>query len=306
MLMLLISYLSLLTSKSASSLRASSSPFRQMSNIGTVNEPQTVFRSVDSALNSVGEVDGAAPGTASTMSDASKAAFTIIDNAKIVQQRSFDAAIRRGVDQASVRLVAVSKTKPASDIQSLYDQGFRCFGENYVQELLDKASVLPRDISWHFIGHLQSSKASKLVKEIPNLSMIETVDSERLASKLNTACLSVGRRLSVLVQVDTSGEDTKSGVDTDQLLPLVGHILSSCPHLLFRGLMTIGAPNDTSCFDKLVESRQRVADMLSVDSSTLELSMGMSSDFEAAIERGATSVRVGSIIFGPRLYLEKT
>lgn len=303
--MLLFSYLSLLTSKSTSSLRASRSPFRQMSSIRAVIEPQTVFRSVVSALNSVGEVDGASPETG-TMGDASKAASTIVDNAKVVQQRSFDASVRRGVDPASVRLVAVSKTKPASDIQSLYDQGFRCFGENYVQELLDKASVLPRDICWHFIGHLQSSKASKLVKEIPNLSMIETVDSERLASKLNTACSSVGRRLSVLVQVDTSGEDNKSGVDADQLLPLVGHILSSCPHLLFRGLMTIGAPNDTTCFDKLVDCRQRVADMLLVDSSTLELSMGMSGDFEAAIERGATSVRVGSIIFGPRLYPEKT
>jgi len=304
--MLLFSYLSLLTSKSASSLRASRSPFRQMSNIGSVIESQTVFRSIHSALNSVGEVDGASSETASAMDDASEATSTIIDNARIVRQRSFDAAVRRGVDPASVRLVAVSKTKPSSDIQSLYDQGFRCFGENYVQELLDKASALPTDICWHFIGHLQSSKASKLVKEIPNLSMIETVDSERLATKLNTACLSVGRRLPVLVQVDTSGEDTKSGVDADQLLPLVGHILSSCPHLLFRGLMTIGAPSDTSCFDKLVESRQRVADMLLVDSSTLELSMGMSGDFEAAIERGATNVRVGSIIFGPRLYPEKT
>lgn len=192
--MLLVSCLSLLVTRSSTSLRKSSNPFRKMSDLGTSFESQTVFRSVslDLALNSVGEDDGA-ESRKGTVDDATEKDSSVVNNARVVQRRVFDAAVRRGVDPACVRLVAVSKTKPASDIQCLYDQGFRCFGENYVQELLDKAIVLPRDISWHFIGHLQSSKASKLVKEIPNLSMIETVDSERLATKLNSACSSALR-----------------------------------------------------------------------------------------------------------------
>lgn len=175
----------------------------------------------------------------------------------------------------------------AENIQTLYDAGFRHFGENYFQELTEKCATLPSDIKWHFIGHLQSSKASKLVRDVPNLSVIETVDSEKLASKLNSACESCDRpSLDVYVQVDTSGEDTKSGVDGNaELLKLINFIRESCPRLHLAGLMTIGAPGDMSCFDKLVEARLCAASHLGIEAETLQLSMGMSSDYIEAIER---------------------
>jgi PLP dependent protein len=207
----------------------------------------------------------------------------------------------------SVRLVAVSKTKPVEDIQTLYTHGHRHFGENYFQELLEKAQVLPSDIQWHFIGHLQSAKAHKLLKEVPNLFVVETVDSEKLAHKLQSGCEAADREsLNVFIQVDTSGEATKSGVSEEELLSLARYILEHCPRLRLRGLMTIGAPGDSTCFDKLSAARQLLTSSLGLDEKSLELSMGMSGDFEEAIVRGATSVRIGSTIFGERIYPVKT
>lgn len=167
---------------------------------------------------------------------------TIVENACIVQDRAKAAAVKAGRDANSVRLVAVSKTKPIENIQELYDAGFRCFGENYFQELVEKSQALPKDISWHFIGHLQSSKASKLIREVPNLAVLETVDSTKLAGKLNNACESAGRdSLDVFVQVDTSGEATKSGVDAGaELEELLQYVSAQCPCLKVKGLMTIG------------------------------------------------------------------
>lgn len=145
-----------------------------------------------------------------------------------------------------MQLVCVSKTKSVEAIQRLYDAGFRRFGENYFQELVEKAAALPyEDIQWHFIGHLQSAKAPKIVREVPHLALIETVDSEKLARKLNSACAACEpplRRLGVYLQVDTSGEATKSGVaaNSEELLALVTVVKEECPHLDLKGLMTIG------------------------------------------------------------------
>jgi pyridoxal phosphate enzyme (YggS family) len=165
----------------------------------------------------------------------------IVSNARIVQERAATASSNAG-RSSSVRLVAVSKTKPAENIKELYDAGFRSFGENYFQELVEKAQALPTDIQWHFIGHLQSSKASKLIKEVPNLAVLETVDSAKLAGKLNSACEAAGRgSLDVFLQVDTSGEDTKSGVtEGAELESLLRYVQEQCPRLTIRGLMTIG------------------------------------------------------------------
>lgn len=232
----------------------------------------------------------------------------VVHNARMVEERVQAAFDRSGrASSSSVRLVAVSKTKPQQDILALYDAGFRHFGENYFQELVEKAEALPKDIHWHFIGHLQSQKASKLIRDVPSLFMLESIDSEKLASKLNNACENAEREqlLNVLIQVDTSGEDTKSGVGPEELLPLVDFIQQQCPKLRLRGLMTIGAPNDMSCFEKLVDHRLQVAQHLGVEAESLELSMGMSGDFEEAIARGSTNVRVGSTIFGERIYNQK-
>lgn len=232
--------------------------------------------------------------------------LTIVHNANVVKQRLLNAAVKAERNPEDICLVAVSKTKPKEDIQALYDAGYRHFGENYFQELVDKSAVLPKDIKWHFIGHLQSQKASKIVKDVTNLDVIETVDSIKLATKLNSACEAHGRsNLDIFVQVDTSGEITKSGVTDTELHELVSFISKDCPFLTLKGLMTIGAPDDYSCFDRLFSCRTDIAAALNVEETSLQLSMGMSGDFEEAISKGSTSVRVGSTIFGARIYANK-
>ncbi|WOL02974.1 hypothetical protein Cni_G11694 [Canna indica] len=219
------------------------------------------------------------------------------------------AADRSGRTADGVRVVAVGKTKPTTLIRSLYDAGHRCFGENYAQELVDKAPQLPSDIGWHFIGHLQSNKVKSLLAAVPNLDMIESVDSEKIASHLNRAVASLGRNpLKVLVQVNTSGEESKSGVEPARCLELAKHVKFSCPNLIFSGLMTIGMPDYTSTpenFRALWNCRADVCSALVVPEKQYELSMGMSGDFEKAIEMGSTNVRIGSTIFGPREYPKK-
>ena len=159
------------------------------------------------------------------------------------------------------------------------------------------------DIEWHFIGHLQSQKAAKLIKSVPNLAIVETVDSLKLAMKLNNACVSANRqKLDIYIQVHTSDEETKSGVSPDELIEIISAITKECPHLSIRGLMTIGAAGDSTCFDKLSACRVTLASELNVPIESLALSMGMSGDFEDAISRGSTSIRVGSTIFGARDY----
>lgn len=245
-------------------------------------------------------------------------------NFKMVQERLAAATAARQppfdmstAHHGAPRLVAVGKTKSARCLADVYEVGQRAFGENYVQELIEKVPLLPQDIEWHFIGHLQSNKASLLVESVPNLTTVETVDSEKLAKKLNAAVQTFwtadnnnsGKRLRVFVQVNTSGEESKSGVEPTPgaLLPLVTYIVKECPRLEFCGLMTIGMPDYTSRpenFECLWKCREMVASVanLGLDVKTLELSMGMSGDFEAAVAMGSTNVRVGSTIFGPRNY----
>ena len=244
---------------------------------------------------------GAAEATGSFSSD--PIISDIVLNTEEVKTKMSEAATKAGRLPSSVKLVAVSKTKPNEDLMTLYNAGQRDFGENYFQELLDKAEALPKDINWHFIGHLQSAKANRLVREVPSLTVIETVDTLKLAKKLNTACELANRpKLNIYLQVDTSGEDTKSGIPIPETSALALSIRDECPLLHIAGLMTIGAPGDMSCFDRLVETRVDVATALGTSIDELGLSMGMSGDYEEAIARGATSVRVGSTIFGARNY----
>lgn len=206
-----------------------------------------------------------------------------------------------------VRLVAVSKTKPLAMVLEAHTHGQRVFGENYVQELVDKAKdpQAPADIEWHFIGHLQTNKCNALA-DLPRLMMVETVDSARLADALNKAVAKKPRPapLAVMVQVNTSQEESKSGIPTGECVALAEHIVKQCPSLRLAGLMTIGDPDrhvvPNPDFEALVQCRAAVAAALGVDADTLELSMGMSGDFEHAVEMGSTNVRVGSSIFGAR------
>lgn len=212
---------------------------------------------------------------------------------------------RACVDRPLPRLVAVSKYKPKEDIQTLYDAGQRHFGENYVQELVEKAHELPKDICWHFIGSLQSNKC-KVLAPIANLYAVETLDSESKANKLNSSRESVGALLNVFIQVNSSREEQKSGIiELKDIIALAKHIESNCKNLKLMGLMTIGSiesskstsADENQDFKTLVEFRDQVSQELGRD---LELSMGMSSDYMEAIAQGSTNVRVGSSIFGAR------
>ena len=236
-------------------------------------------------------------------------------------------SIRNAVTKANstnrkVRLVAVSKLKPASDILSLVEakEPHYHFGENYVQELQHKAEILPRSIRWHMIGGLQTNKCKTLAESIPNLWCVASVDTAKKADQLEKGraalCESeLGKDvtkeggLHVYVQVNTRGEESKSGVEPGEAsVELCRHIREKCPHLKLSGLMTIGAiarskaGGENEDFVALRQEREGIVRALGMEESELELSMGMSADFEVAIALGATHVRIGSAIFGQRSY----
>jgi pyridoxal phosphate enzyme (YggS family) len=186
-----------------------------------------------------------------------------------------------------------------------------------VQELLEKSRLLPRSIQWHFIGGLQSNKCKQLAEQIPNLWCVSSVDSEKKCNELEKGRKAlvekdgdgVEGKLGVKVQVNTSGEESKSGVEPGDALALCKHVVEKCPHLELSGLMTIGAiarskatteETKNEDFEALKEIRGKVAEGLGWEEDKLELSMGMSSDFEGAIAMGSDEIRVGSDIFGER------
>ena len=197
----------------------------------------------------------------------------------------------------------MSKTKPVEAVLHAYASGCRHFGENYVQELVEKAgsaqlsgSAAP-GLQWHFIGHLQSNKVKQIAR-IPNLAMVESVDSRKLASELNKACLSLARpgRLPVLIQVNTSGEASKFGCAPEEAVGLFGHVLASCPALEPRGLMTIGRLADApqpDCFDLLAKLRREVLDKFSAPqpspSPSASASAATSGDNEAKAAAASSS-----------------
>ncbi|GEQ70912.1 hypothetical protein JCM33374_g4592 [Metschnikowia sp. JCM 33374] len=206
-----------------------------------------------------------------------------------------------------VRLVAVSKLKPSSDIMGLYNHGVRHFGENYVQELVAKAKELPKDIKWHFIGGLQSGKCKDLGRDIDNLYAVETIDALKKCKKLDSARADSGLpAINVYLQVNTSAEEQKSGYTMNNLDEVYETVefLKDCKTLKLQGLMTIGSFAESTSedgvnqdFAALAKLKQILDEKYSFD---LQLSMGMSNDFTTAIRQGSTSVRVGSSIFGAR------
>lgn len=214
-----------------------------------------------------------------------------------------------GRELASVRLVAVSKTKPLELVQQAYESGQRVFGENYAQELVEKAGAIGKDdVQWHFIGGLQSNKANMLVKGVVPYGklVVETVGSLKVAKKLENAMSNFeGKTLEVFVQVNTSGEESKSGITPQEAIELCKQIRDECKQVVLKGVMTIGAPGDVDCLESLVACRNDVAAALELEASELEISMGMSGDYVTAIEKGSTNVRVGSTIFGARDYSNK-
>jgi PLP dependent protein len=218
-----------------------------------------------------------------------------------VRERIAAAAGRAGRDPASVRLVAVSKTLPADSIRAAADAGHVDFGENRVQEALRKMDELADlSIRWHLVGHLQSNKARK----VGRFDMIHSIDGAALCRAVDEAAAAAGRRIDLLVQVDLAGEPTKHGARDDELLGIF-QAARALRATTVVGLMLLPpAADDPDAarpfFRELRDVRRRLLDR-GVDASMLrELSMGMSHDFEVAIEEGATIVRVGTAIFGAR------
>lgn len=207
-----------------------------------------------------------------------------------------------------VALLAVSKLKPASDIQILYDHGVKEFGENYVQELIEKAKLLPKDIKWHFIGGLQTNKCKDLTK-IPNLYYIETVDSLKKAKKLNETRGKYQPNeppINCDIQINTSQESQKSGLfEESEIFEIARYFQSDeVKYIKLSGLMTIGSwdvshteGEENKDFSALVNWKTKIDNALGTN---LRLSMGMSADYQQAIKQGTSEVRIGTDIFGVR------
>lgn len=220
---------------------------------------------------------------------------------KEVQARIKNACIRAGRNPEEVTLIAVSKTKPVSMIQEAYEEGIRDFGENKVQEILEKEPVLPGDIRWHMIGHLQRNKVKQVIDKAV---LIHSVDSVRLARQIEEEAAKKDIQVDILLEVNVAREESKFGFFLEEVEPAVMEI-KDFPHLHIRGLMTIApfvenSEENRNVFKKLFEL---YVDMKSknIDNVTMDvLSMGMSGDYEVAIEEGATMVRIGTSIFGSR------
>jgi pyridoxal phosphate enzyme (YggS family) len=216
--------------------------------------------------------------------------------------------IKTITDHKNAILVAVSKTKPMEDIQALYDLGQRDFGENYVQELADKYEALPKDIRWHFIGHLQSNKVKYIA---PFVHLIHGVDSEKILAEINKQAIKNNRIIDCLLQVHIAEEETKFGFDENELHELITRILAThytnYPNISIRGLMGMASFSDD--LEKVRSEFKKLYHLFSTTNlqpSTFNLlSMGMSADYEIAVEEGSNMVRIGSLLFGERNYLVK-
>lgn len=210
---------------------------------------------------------------------------------------------RAGRSREEVTLIAVSKTKPVSMLQEVYDMGVRNFGENKVQEMCDKIEVLPHDIKWHMIGHLQTNKVKYIVGKT---ALIHSVDSLKLAEEIQKQAVKKDVYVPILVEVNIAGEESKFGISKEETMELVRQI-SSLDHLQIKGLMTI-APFVENAEDNRLYFRgirQLSVDIANqnIDNVSMDiLSMGMTGDYAVAIEEGATMVRVGTGIFGARNY----
>ncbi|MCV9938362.1 YggS family pyridoxal phosphate-dependent enzyme [Boseaceae bacterium BT-24-1] len=224
-------------------------------------------------------------------------------NLEMIEQRIAKACQSAGRPRASVRLLPITKTVPANILRLAYDAGLRQFGENKVQEAVSKRDALDDlEIEWSIVGHLQTNK----IKYVVGLAReFHALDSLRIADLLNARLEREERQLDVFVQVNTSGEDTKYGLDPEALDPFID-MLRQFPRLKLRGLMTLAVfSSDMAkvrpCFRLLRRLRDHIAERTPV---SLELSMGMSGDFETAIEEGANVVRIGQAIFGIRSTLD--
>ena len=227
--------------------------------------------------------------------------FVIRENLERVRERISKAAERSGRSPEEIRLVAVCKTVDTARIAEAVEAGVEILGENYVQEARNKRESLGRSVSWHMIGHLQSNKA-RLAVDL--FDVFETVDREKIIRELQRHARHSGKEVSVMIQLNLSGESSKSGAVQDRAMELI-HMAASCENLRCVGLMTVPPYYDEPekarpFFAQLREVRDRLKPQCPHGVTLENLSMGMSGDFEVAIEEGATHVRIGTAIFGHR------
>lgn len=225
------------------------------------------------------------------------------DNLHEVQENIRKACERSGRNPEDVTLIAVSKTKPVSDIEQIYAAGIREFGENKVQEMNDKQKVLPGDINWHMIGHLQRNKVKYIVD---NVAMIHSVDSVRLAEEISKEAVKKNVAVDILVEVNVAKEESKFGLYTEDVRQFVEQI-SKLPGINIQGLMTsapfVDNPEDNRQYFKKLKDLSVDINAKNIDNVHMDfLSMGMTNDYVVAVEEGATHVRVGTAIFGHRDY----
>lgn len=227
----------------------------------------------------------------------------IKENIKLVKENMKKACEKAGRAYDTVSLIAVSKTKPVPALIEAYEAGCRDFGENKVQELVDKYEQLPKDIRWHMIGHLQRNKVKYIVGKV---ALIHSVDSLRLAEEISKEAVKKNVNVDILVEVNVAEEESKFGTTTEEAIALVEKI-AVLPGISVKGLMTIApyVEKEEENRQHFVNLRQLSVDIKNknIDNVSMEiLSMGMTGDYRTAIEEGATYVRVGTGIFGDRDY----
>ncbi len=220
-----------------------------------------------------------------------------------VQENINQACRKAGRDPSEVTLIAVSKTKPVSMIETVYEAGVREFGENKVQELTEKYELLPKDIHWHMIGHLQRNKVKYIVDKA---CLIHSVDSLRLAEEISRMAQAKQVEADILVEVNIAGEESKFGMTAQEAISLVTEI-AALPGIHVRGLMTIAPfvedPEENRMYFRKMKELSVDINRKNIDNVGMDiLSMGMTGDYMVAIEEGATMVRVGTGIFGERQY----
>lgn len=224
-------------------------------------------------------------------------------NLEIIEENICNACKKAGRSRDEVTLIAVSKTKPVEDLQAVYDLNIRDFGENKVQELKDKIEVMPEDIKWHMIGHLQRNKVKYIIGKV---ELIHSVDSLRLAEEISKQAKKNNVNADILVEVNIGDEDSKFGTSTEDVIGLVKDI-AKLDNISIKGLMCVApyvvdSEENRPLFHKIKDLSVDIMEENIDNVSMSILSMGMSNDYQVAIEEGATMVRIGSNLFGKRDY----
>lgn len=232
-----------------------------------------------------------------------KEEHVILNNVSLIENQILDACKRAGRRREDITLIAVSKTKPIEQLSYVYETGIREFGENKVQEIVSKYDQMPKDVKWHMIGHLQRNKVKSVIDKA---CLIHSVDSYKLAEQINKEAYKLGKVVDILVEINIANEETKFGVKDSDIFDLVV-LMSQLKNIKIQGLMTIAPfvkdPEENRIhFNNL---KQLSVDIKSknIDNVSMNiLSMGMTNDYSVAIEEGATHIRVGTGIFGERIY----